>query len=122
MDFKTCKKQCGTREYFSPEIIKREIYGKEVDWWSLGILTYELLFNATPFEDQNIFVAGQNIKSKEPCFSLRDDLSEECIDFISQLLSKDKNIRLGKNGINDFISHPWLSNVNWEELEFKRSD
>ncbi|CAI2372683.1 unnamed protein product [Moneuplotes crassus] len=120
LNFKTCRKQCGTREYFSPEIVKRDIYGKEVDWWSLGILTYELLFNETPFQDDNIFVANANIKTKEPSYFGRDDISPEMIDFISQLLSKDRNNRLGNNGIEDFIRHPWLDNVNWEDLEQKK--
>lgn len=44
---------CGTSEYLAPEIIKHENYGIEVDWWSLGILTYELLFGKTPFCHQN---------------------------------------------------------------------
>ncbi|CAI2372147.1 unnamed protein product [Moneuplotes crassus] len=104
------------------EIVKREVYGKEVDWWSLGILTYEFPFNETPFEDDNIFVEHENIKTKEPSYCTRNDLSTECIEFISQLLSKDQNNRLGKNGIKDFIVHPWLEDIDFKELEHQNSE
>lgn len=121
IDFKTAKKHCGTQEYFSPEIVNREVYGKEVDWWSLGILTYELLFSETPFEDSNIFVANDKIKSQDPNFWKRGDLSSEWIDFISQLLSKDKNNRIGMNGIKEISNHPWFSDVDWKAIESKES-
>jgi serine/threonine protein kinase len=53
---------------FHLKLFKREVYGKEVDWWSLGILTYELLFSKTPFRDSNIFVANDKIKNQDPNF------------------------------------------------------
>lgn len=121
IDFKSYSRQCGSREYFSPEILKRQKYGSEVDWWGLGILTYELLFGHTPFGHQNIFTESNNIRNCSPNFEERTDLSPECIDFISKLLSKNKETRLGSNGIQDFMDHPWLSEINWDELETKKT-
>lgn len=119
IDFTKCQKQCGSKEYFSPEIVNREVYDKEVDWWCLGILAYELLFGQTPFKNSNIFTTHQNIKTQEPSFLKRNDLSKDCISFISQLLAKKKGDRLGRNGFSDFLEHPWLSNINWDDLEAK---
>jgi len=119
IDFKTCKKLSGTREYFSPEMIKGELYDKEVDWWGLGVLTYELLYHTTPFKNDNIFVLNNNIKTQTPCFSDRDDISSECIHFVSKLLWKDKKKRLGQNGLKDFKDEPWLADVDWEAMESK---
>ena len=44
----------GTCEYQAPEIVQRLVYEKSVDWWSLGIIIYEMLFSTTPFFDINI--------------------------------------------------------------------
>jgi len=120
IDLNKWRKQTGTKEYFSPEIIKRQIYDIEIDWWCLGILTYELLFGTTPFEDGNIFVANNKIRTQDPSFADRDDLSGECISFISKLLAKDKKERLGKNGLMDFLAEPWLSDIDWKALESKK--
>lgn len=107
MDFRATNKLTGSKEYFSPEILRRETYGTEVDWWALGVLTYELLFGTTPFKHDNIFSQQQLIKEADPSFEDRSDLSQDCIDFIQKLLSKDKNQRLGVNGISDFKEHTW---------------
>ena len=39
----------GTKEYMAPEIKKRSQYGKEIDWWSIGIMIYEMMFGKSPF-------------------------------------------------------------------------
>ena len=53
--------QCGTAEYFAPEMLAKRGYGKEVDWWAIGILIYEMLFGKTPFFNRNRHFLYQNI-------------------------------------------------------------
>ena len=45
--------QCGTAEYFAPEVLRHQGYDKSVDWWAIGVLIYEMMFGQTPFFCQN---------------------------------------------------------------------
>lgn len=54
---------CGTPEYYAPEIMMKNVgYDKTVDWWSVGILIYEMIFGKTPFVNKNRHVMYENIK------------------------------------------------------------
>lgn len=72
----TCRKQRGSREYYAPEILRKQIFNNSVDLWSLGILIYELFEGKTPFEHDNIFVQQQNILSKDVEFSEASSMNE----------------------------------------------
>jgi len=90
---------CGTSEYLSPEIIRHEKYGIEVDWWALGILTFEILFGRTPFYHQNRSRLYSNITDKEPVYPPSTPIS--VITFINSLLVKDKTKRATYNQIKE---------------------
>ena len=82
---------CGTLEYLAPEILKKEKYSFEVDWWALGVITYELFYKITPFYHRNKENIIQSILNSPPKFSPTTDIS--VIDFISSLLTKDPKKR-----------------------------
>jgi serine/threonine protein kinase len=111
---------CGTTEYLAPEIIKDEGHGFTVDWWTLGILIYELRTGRTPFLHKNSHQTTKLIKSGKVIFpdpvKHRIEMSENMKDFITKLLDKNPRKRLGHNGKKEIISHPWFDDMDWKKL------
>jgi serum/glucocorticoid-regulated kinase 2 len=88
-----------------------------VDWWCLGILTYEMMVGFTPFVGGDSKTVYSSIRSKPVAFPDPAKhgiiMSHECKDFIRNLLIKDPNKRLGsKGGVNTVLKHPWLSSIS----------
>ncbi|KAK8595897.1 hypothetical protein V6N13_000574 [Hibiscus sabdariffa] len=104
----------GTEEYVSPEVLRGHGHEFAVDWWSLGILCYEMLYGTTPFKAENRKETFRKILTKEPDFmGERNTLT----DFIGRLLKKDPKKRLGYHGgASEIKEHPFFEGVNWELL------
>ncbi|CCK69355.1 cAMP-dependent protein kinase catalytic subunit TPK1 KNAG_0C02440 [Huiozyma naganishii CBS 8797] len=107
---------CGTPDYIAPEVMSTKPYNKSVDWWSFGVLIYEMLAGHTPFYDSNAMKTYENIlnaKLKFPSF-FHDDVK----DLLTRLINRDLSQRLGnlQNGTEDVKSHVWFSEVIWEKL------
>jgi len=114
---------CGTPDYLAPEILIEKGHSFPVDWWAVGILTYEMIVGFPPFYTGNSNNAKmyQLIKSKPVYFPdpqrHQISMSAECQSFISLLLEKDPAKRLGtKNGIREILAHPWLGDIDTEKL------
>ena len=106
---------CGTLEYLAPEVVKEEKpYGVEVDWWGLGILTYEMLFGDPPFCDENKTKLFKKICEEEPIFP--DNTDQATISFIKGLLNKNSEERLKYQQI---ISHPFFNGINFDYVNRK---
>ena len=92
---------CGTPEYLAPEMVSNEGHDKAVDWWSLGVLMYEMLIGVTPFFNKNKSVLLQKIQTTSVVFPDRKkykiDYSDELMDLILRLLDKNKSTRLGSS-------------------------
>ena len=106
---------CGTSEYIAPEILSKKPYGTEIDWWALGILTYELLFGKTPFKTANRATLFNLIKNENPTFP--PDADADTKDFIMMLLRKNPEQR---GRFQDIIKHPFFNNLNFEDLYHKK--
>ena len=112
----------GTPAYMAPEALFGKAQTIVSDYYSLGVLTFELIFGVKPYNGKNREEIKEKVKNKEIVLNkrsknIKEKLSKESIDFISKLMQNDPNKRLGYlGGINDIKKHPWLININWKEL------
>ena len=105
---------CGTPEYLAPEVLLGQGYTKTVDWWTLGILIYEMLVGLPPFYDENQNVMYRKILNDPLVFP--DHLSPEAVDLLKKLLNRDGNLRLGVNGPQEIKGHAFFSTIDWRKL------
>lgn len=107
----------GTEEYIAPEVIRGNGHTAAVDWWTLGILIYEMLFGMTPFKGSNTNETFCNILKNDIIFPNNNDISRNCKDLIKKLLYKNESKRLGcKMGAADIKRHPFFKKVQWSFL------
>lgn len=107
----------GTEEYIAPEVIRGKGHTAAVDWWTLGILLFEMLFGTTPFKGSTRNQTFSNILKSEVVFPDTQQISSNCKSLIKKLLIKDENKRLGsKIGASDIKNHPFFKNVQWALL------
>ncbi|CAL9046221.1 unnamed protein product [Musa banksii] len=108
---------CGTLEYMAPEIVLGKGHDKAADWWSVGILLFEMLTGKPPFFSSNREKMQQKImreKIKLPAY-----LSSEAHSLLKGLLQKEASKRLGSGpgGSNEIKNHKWFKSINWRKLE-----
>jgi len=101
---------CGTPEYLPPEVFRHESYACELDWWSSGILMFEMLEGKPPFRDQNenrlfkLIIAGK--------FRFEQVHSEEAQTLVRALLNPDLALRI--KCAADIKASSWLAEIDWE--------
>jgi len=100
----------GTLAFTAPEVLKKEAYDYKCDVWSLGIICFTLVASSLPFatsksEEKLIRL----ISEKEVSFkgSIWSSISDECIDLISKMLTKDQHARIS---MAEVVQHPWMLN------------
>ena len=120
----------GSNEYSSPEMINGNGHNVMCDWWSFGILIYELLYGKLPFyspDKKRLYELILLSEVKFPKFYYNEDrekinyrVSDEAKDLILKLLEKEPGDRIGKKGLNDIKSHPFFANMNFDNLKNKK--
>ena len=112
---------CGTPEYLAPEIITMEGHDKNADWWSFGILLFEMLCGLPPFYVENLDKMYEMIKGSPVKFPKRITLSEDAKDVIRKLLEKNPKKRLGsQNGIEEIKKHPFFASIDFDLIVEKK--
>ncbi|KAI9055699.1 hypothetical protein LZ554_000642 [Drepanopeziza brunnea f. sp. 'monogermtubi'] len=114
---------CGTPDYLAPEVVSSKGYNKSVDWWSLGILIFEMLCGFTPFWD-----GGSPMKIYENILKGRVKyppyIHPDAQDLLQRLITADLTKRLGNThgGAEGVKNHQWFAEVTWERLAKKDID
>ena len=102
----------GSPDYMSPEVINGEGHNLMVDWWSFGILIYELLYGIPPFHDEKIERCFDLITSANIRFPSKIKLASSTKDIILKLLKKNPHERLGKGEYEQIIKHSFFDGIN----------
>jgi serum/glucocorticoid-regulated kinase 2 len=131
---------CGTPEYLAPELLHGQGYTKAVDWWTLGVLLYEMLTGLPPFYDENTNEMYRKILSEPLHFPGPEIVPPAARDLLTKLLDRDATRRLGTNGaaeikvrmaslinslkvrlssmltFSSFQAHPFFHSIDWRKL------
>ncbi len=101
---------CGTPECPAPEVLSKQEYSYSVDWWCLGVVTYEMMYGVPPFY------------SLHKKLQLHSHITSSAQNLLKRLLQKDKVARLGSGtgDDEDIKAHPFFRSINWDDLFHKR--
>ncbi|KAJ6539183.1 kinase-like domain-containing protein [Mycena capillaripes] len=104
----------GTEEYIAPEVIAAQGHTAAVDWWTLGILIYEMIYATTPFKGPERNDTFANIRDNPVHFRDTPKVSQAGKDCVTRLLDKRERSRLGsKSGASEVKQHKWFAKINW---------
>ncbi|KUJ23000.1 kinase-like protein [Mollisia scopiformis] len=110
----------GTLAYLAPEVYKGHGYSCGADWWSLGVLFYECIYNKRPFEGSTQTTLAAQITKAAPKFPITDPaVSMPCLHAISSALEEDPAKRMGSASFHSFTDNPFFRAIDFEALERK---
>ncbi|KAJ0229603.1 serine/threonine protein kinase IRE4 [Hirschfeldia incana] len=112
----------GTPDYLAPEILLGTEHGYAADWWSVGIILFELITGIPPFTAARPEIIFDNIlNGKMPWPDVPGQMSYEAQDLINRFLVHEPEKRLGANGAAEVKSHPFFRGVDWENLAMQKA-
>ena len=107
----------GTPDYIAPEVFGQTGYGQEVDWWSIGVMFFEMVVGYPPFFSENPGDTCKKIIKWKENFSIPADaeLSPEAENLILKLVAPAES-RLGLHGVEEIMKHPFFKGVDWNNI------
>ncbi|KAJ8553499.1 hypothetical protein K7X08_024177 [Anisodus acutangulus] len=107
----------GTPDYLAPEILLGTGHGFTADWWSVGVILFELIVGIPPFNAEHPQKIFDNILNRNiPWPGVPEEMSPEAYDLIDRFLTEDPNQRLGAGGAAEVKQHPFFRDINWDTL------
>ena len=108
----------GTPDYIAPEVFTQKGYGQEVDWWSLGIIMFEMMIGYPPFYSDSSTETCKKILDWKNYLEIKPEIniSKEAVDILKKLIN-DPEKRLGRNGAEEIKSHPYFKNIDWQHIK-----
>ncbi|KAL7087119.1 hypothetical protein ACP275_13G046400 [Erythranthe tilingii] len=112
----------GTPDYLAPEILLGMGHGMTADWWSVGVILFELLVGIPPFNAEHPQQIFDNIINRDiPWPKIPDEMSYEAYDLINKLLIENPVQRLGATGAGEVKRHVYFKDINWDTLERQKA-
>ena len=107
----------GTAYYVAPEVLKKKGYGPEVDWWSVGVIFFEMLFGYAPFHSKETNQVCHKVLNWQKYLVIpsKIKISKEAEDLIWKLIN-NSNQRLGIGGAEEIKKHPFFKDVDWDNI------
>ncbi|KAA8533840.1 hypothetical protein F0562_031357 [Nyssa sinensis] len=107
----------GTPDYLAPEILLGMGHGATADWWSVGVILFELLVGVPPFNAAHPQQIFDNIMNRDiPWPKIQEEMSYEAYDLIDKLLIENPVQRLGATGATEVKKHHFFKDINWDTL------
>ena len=117
------KDTSGTIGYLAPEVLCNVNHNFSIDYYAVGIITYELMYGHRPYIGKNKHEVKQLILTRQAKIEFSDlpeGFSHDIADFINKLIQRKPKNRLGKSNINEVLSHPWFLGFDWDNCSKKK--
>ena len=107
----------GTAYYVAPEVLNKKGYGPEIDWWSVGVIFFEMLIGYAPFCSKHTNEVCQKVLNWKKFLKIpsKKKVSKDAEDLIFKLIN-NPNERLGIRGADEIKKHPFFKGVNWDNI------
>ena len=108
----------GTAYYVAPEVLNKKGYNQNIDWWSVGVIFFEMLVGYAPFCSKETTEVCYKILHWEKYLEIpkKVKISKEAEDLIRKLIN-NSNERLGKNGVDEIKKHPFFNDIDWDNIK-----
>jgi serine/threonine kinase 38 len=126
LGYRRCRKLAfstvGTPDYIAPEVFGQQGYDESVDWWSVGVILFEMLVGYPPFFADEPSITCQKILQWKKTFQIPKEanLSKEATDLLLKMIAEPE-VRLGRNGAQEIKAHPFFQGFDWSSVRARKA-